>query len=350
MTDTKTTALDVPGKDDRRRIQREAGTPFEALLDSNLFEHMQRVAKMFASSSLVPEAFRAGPTEKQAQEAISNCYIALQMAMRCNCDPFMFLQNMYVIKGKPGIEAKLAIALTNASKTFSGPIRYHLEGEGRARKCVAYATDATTGDRIEETVTMEMAHAEGWYDRKDSRGQYCSKWRTLPDLMLQYRAAMFLIRLHCPEVIMGMQSREEVEDVEGPVTIDQGAPVRIADTRSLDALAEKLAPEADSAPDSDGDATPESSSADVSEPEGPGLDPSPDETPEPVGETHEAEPAIVEQYEIHLSEVHTLGEIERVVQRAGTDNRLTDLDHNKVRQMAGKRRREIREVTQKEAF
>ena len=35
----------------------------------------------------------------------------------------------------------------------------------------------------------------------------------MPEIMFRYRSAMILIRTHCPEVIMGMQSREELEDV-----------------------------------------------------------------------------------------------------------------------------------------
>ncbi len=60
---------------------------------------------------------------------------------------------------------------------------------------------------VQQTVTMAMAKAEGWVDKKDS------KWKTLPTLMLKYRSAMFLARLHYPDILMGMMTTQEAEDV-----------------------------------------------------------------------------------------------------------------------------------------
>jgi hypothetical protein len=52
-----------------------------------------------------------------------------------------------------------------------------------------------------------MAKAEGWY------GKSGSKWQTMPELMLAYRASAFFTRIHAPQLLMGLQTREEVEDV-----------------------------------------------------------------------------------------------------------------------------------------
>lgn len=181
---------------------------FATLLDTARFEHLWRLANTFAASDLVPQQFRGKP---------ANCFIALQMAFRLGVDPMMLLQCCYIVHGKPGIEAKLAIALANHSGKFHGPIRYALTGSGKTRACTAYATDKASGEDVSQMVTMEMAEAEGW-TKKDG-----SKWKTLPDLMLQYRAAMFLIRLNCPEVLMGMSSTEELEDSGQPPPRDGNA-------------------------------------------------------------------------------------------------------------------------------
>jgi hypothetical protein len=53
-----------------------------------------------------------------------------------------------------------------------------------------------------------MAKAEGWVSRKGS------KWATMPELMLMYRAASFFGRLYAPEVLMGMHSMEEIQDAQ----------------------------------------------------------------------------------------------------------------------------------------
>ena len=54
-----------------------------------------------------------------------------------------------------------------------------------------------------------MAEAEGWTSKKGS------KWLTMGDQMLQYRAAAFFARVHCPHALMGLQTVEEVKDVKG---------------------------------------------------------------------------------------------------------------------------------------
>jgi len=193
-----------PERPERLPVVVHDSGPLSALLDTAKFEQLQRVAKLFASSTMVPDACRGN---------LANCFVLLQLADRLGIDPFMLMQSCYVVHGRPGIEAKMAITLCNERGPFSDRIKFVLQGEGMNRRCTAYAHDKTTGDRMEQTVTMAMAKAEGWYDRKDKNGNFCSKWRTLPDLMLQYRAAMFLIRLTCPEVVMGLHSREELEDI-----------------------------------------------------------------------------------------------------------------------------------------
>jgi len=52
-----------------------------------------------------------------------------------------------------------------------------------------------------------MAAAEGWATKAGS------KWKTMPELMLRYRAAAFFGRLYAPDILMGMQTAEEAVDV-----------------------------------------------------------------------------------------------------------------------------------------
>jgi hypothetical protein len=61
-----------------------------------------------------------------------------------------------------------------------------------------------------------MAKAEGWLTKTGS------KWITMPELMLKYRAAAFFGRLYAPEVLMGMQTSEEVIDITPiqPASVD----------------------------------------------------------------------------------------------------------------------------------
>jgi hypothetical protein len=178
---------------------------FAVLLDSDRFAQIQRVAKLFSESSLVPEVFQGKP---------ANCAVALQMAFRMRVDPMMLMQNMYIVHGRPGIEAKLAIALMNQRGPFTGPLQWKVEGEGDLRSWTCYATHRETQQTCEATVTWAMVVAEGWHKpRGTGERAMASKWTTLPDLMGRYRSAMFLGRLFCPEVLLGLPTNDELQDV-----------------------------------------------------------------------------------------------------------------------------------------
>jgi hypothetical protein len=39
------------------------------------------------------------------------------------------------------------------------------------------------------------------------------QWKSVPRLMITYRAATYFARVHCPEVLLGMQTTEEMQDM-----------------------------------------------------------------------------------------------------------------------------------------
>jgi hypothetical protein len=99
------------------------------------------------------------------------------------------------------------------------PLDYKMSGEGDGLSCFAYATELTTGKELKgPTVTMAMAKREGWATKTGS------KWQTMPDLMIRYRAAAFWGRLYVPEFLVGMKTQEEVIDIE---------PVQVSSDESL---------------------------------------------------------------------------------------------------------------------
>ena len=119
------------------------------------------------------------------------------------------MQNLYVVYGNVGWSSKFLIAALNTCGRFS-PLRYEHESEGDLVKwrCRAWAIDKTTGTPLHGAwVSMQMAKDEGWYSKAGS------KWKTMPELMLQYRAAAFFQRTYAPEISMGMQTVEELNDV-----------------------------------------------------------------------------------------------------------------------------------------
>lgn len=204
------------------------------------FEFLQRTAKAFACSTMVPTAYQSMVTKGYGDNArlepnpaaMSNCMIALDMAQRMNANPLQVMQNLHVIEGKPSWSSQFIIAAINSSGKFS-PLRFDLqwldeidavystfEWEDRRKvekkhkvriknaRCVAWAIEKATGERLESApVTIEMAVNEGWYSKNGS------KWRSMPDLMLRYRSAAFFGRIYAPELLMGLPTTEEVQDV-----------------------------------------------------------------------------------------------------------------------------------------
>jgi hypothetical protein len=201
-----TEALDGPVANAMQALVATDAGDNAMLFDHIKFNQAWRVSEMFASSAMVPDTFKKQP---------ANVFVALNLANRLGVDPFQLMQNMYVVKGRPGIQAALLIAMVNARGPFEGPIQYEMSGKGKDRACTAFAIHKATGERCEMTVTWAMVEAEGWQKPK---GSMASKWMTLPELMFRYRSAAFLARVYCPEVIMGLHSVEELDDIPNTVT------------------------------------------------------------------------------------------------------------------------------------
>ncbi len=225
------------------------------------FEQLQRVANALSQSSLVPVQYRAFVELKDKGKVVgyekngaglANCIVALNMATRMGADPLLIMQNLYVIEGRPSWSSQFIIAAINSCGRFS-PLRFDISEPGQPvnvdysatvwkhgtkqqenrtvkvqhQTCRAWAIEKETGERIDgPVVSIQMAIDEGWLTKNGS------KWQTMPEIMLRYRAASLFGRLYAPELLMGLQSVEETRDVIEPRDTDiVGAVVPIADLR-----------------------------------------------------------------------------------------------------------------------
>lgn len=166
------------------------------------FEAKQRIANMFAQSDLVPDTYKG---------KIGNCVIALDMAMRMNVNPLAVMQNMYIVYGNPSWSSQFLISCINHCGRFS-PLRYECNSAtGEALAWRAYAYDKEDVEKKEPLfgtwISMKMANDEGWTKKAGS------KWKTMPDQMMKYRAAAFWQRTFAPEISMGFLTKEEAEDI-----------------------------------------------------------------------------------------------------------------------------------------
>lgn len=184
------------------RAPAEASMPVvqAGFFDLQGFELLQRVAKAFASSSLVPKAY---------QGDVANCMIALNLARRLNADELMVMQNLYIVHGNPGWSSKFLIACVNSCGRYES-LRYEWRGQPGSADygCRAWTIEKSTGEKLFGSwVDWKMVRAEGW-DKKNG-----SKWLTMPDQMFIYRSAAFWQRGYAPEISMGLSTAEELQDV-----------------------------------------------------------------------------------------------------------------------------------------
>lgn len=167
---------------------------------SGSFESLMEMSKMLASSTIVPVTYQRRP---------ENVFVALEMANRMGVPVMMVMQNLYVVQGKPSWSGSAVASMIKSHPNLTD-VELHYVGKQGTPEWGAYVTAKSkkTGAEIKgATVTMAIANAEGWVNKAGS------KWKTMPEIMLGYRAYSWFGRVHCPEIMMGMQSVDEVEDV-----------------------------------------------------------------------------------------------------------------------------------------
>jgi hypothetical protein len=200
------------------------------------FEHGQRMARALASSTMVPAQYR---------DNLPNVLVALDVAMRAKLPPMMVLQGLNVIQGRPSWSAQFIVAAINGCGLF-GPLRYEMKGAENTDEwaCRACSRELSTGSELQGPwVSIGMAKKEGWFGRSGS------KWQTMPEVMLRWRAASFFGRLYAAHILAGMASTDELRDA-GEIDVTPRAtaevvPLPVADP--LAALNARTAPPAEGA-------------------------------------------------------------------------------------------------------
>jgi len=159
------------------------------------------LAKQLAMSPIVPAAY---------QRNEGSCYLAVDMAMRMGVSPLFLMQNLHIIQGKPSLSGQFIAALIRSTPSFRN-VRLVYVGTPNTDTWGAYVTaeKTSTGEEVKgATITIKTARAEGWMTKNGS------KWITMAEMMLAYRAYTWFGRQHAPELLMGLQSSDEIEDIQ----------------------------------------------------------------------------------------------------------------------------------------
>jgi hypothetical protein len=193
---------DLPAAQEPVTLQVAVPTAVTMWNDPKLMNMSFRTARMLSCSALVPDSYKQSP---------ENCLVAIDIANRMGVSPLMVMQNLYVVKGKPSWSGSFCAAAINGCGRFS-PLEYVFIGEQGKPSwgCYATAVRLSNGVRCQsDVITMDMAQMEGWLNKPGS------KWKTMPRQMMMYRAAAFFARAHCSDILLGIPTKEEVQDVSG---------------------------------------------------------------------------------------------------------------------------------------
>ena len=165
----------------------------------NSFEFAQRQAKSLCESNLVPQSY-------QGQKGLPNCLVALEMSKRMNLSPLTVMQILNIIQGTPSWSAQFISSQILGCGRFTN-FDYIVSGQGETLEVQCIAKRVEDQKIVKGTpVSMRMAKLEGWTRN--------SKYQSMPELMLRNRAATFFGRQYIPDLLLGVQTSEEVVDIQ----------------------------------------------------------------------------------------------------------------------------------------
>lgn len=169
------------------------------------------MAESLCRTSFVPADFRGKPEETAA---------AILTGAGMGIGPMAALRSMHVIKGRVGMYAKAKVALLKAHGHLIWTEERTDESVTVAGRRRGVSVFAQQDERV--TITMDQAKAAGWTQNE--------AYRKTPQDMLWARAASRVCDLIAPDLIHGISSVEEIDDlppiqatatVGAPVTMDQ---------------------------------------------------------------------------------------------------------------------------------
>lgn len=166
----------------------------------------QRLVAPLVGTPFVPAAYRPvierGDTIEQIAEkravAVANATAAVLYGLSLGIDPLMSLQQIYVVHGRPGLYAKMMVALVQAHghEVWTEDLT-----DTRAVVCGRRKGSGHT-ERI--TITMDMARRAKWTSN--------TKYTETPQDMLWARAAGRVCDRIASDVLKGIPTVEEIQD------------------------------------------------------------------------------------------------------------------------------------------
>lgn len=165
------------------------------------------LGEVVAFATLMAKAQHAIP--KHLRDNAGACMAVTLQALRWQMDPFAVAAKTYNVKDQVAYESQVIAAAINTRANLAARPLIEYEGEGATRQC---------------TVTFEFKNGDVRSYTSPEIGKITTKnsplWNSDPDQQLGYYSIRSAARRHCPEVILGVYDRDEVEAAE-PMAVNE---------------------------------------------------------------------------------------------------------------------------------
>lgn len=179
------------------------------------FGELLQFADLMSRCNFVPAHLRNKP---------GDCMAVVMQAMRWEADPFMVAQKTYFVKdgGPPGYEAQLIAAIINSRAPIVGRPDIAWSGEWPNRRCTVSAVFQGESKPKAREVKAETITTRN-----------SPLWKADPDQQLAYYTLRAWARLYCPDVIMGIYTKDEVVEIQANDERDIAGRATAADVQTM---------------------------------------------------------------------------------------------------------------------
>ena len=191
-------------------------------------EGMMNLARLMATSKVTI------PTHLKNE---GDCLAIVMQSAQWGMNPFSVAQKTFLLNGVLGYESQLVSAIINKNAPIKQRLQYEFIGnwdkvigntkEKTSQKGNTYRVNASTpadekgcGVKVSATMNGENKPRELTLMFAQVTLRNSTLWAEDPKQQLAYLAAKKWARLYCPDVILGVYTKDEVEQIVGNVTIE----------------------------------------------------------------------------------------------------------------------------------
>jgi len=201
----------------------DASAPRAMFLPANMGEAME-LAKLMAAGNFVPPHLRGKP---------GDCLAVVMQATRWAMDPFAVANKTYFVNDRMAYESQLVNAVINSANVLDGRLHPTWSGSDNNLSC-------TVTGKLKDDPELKTRKV----DIKTITTRNSPLWKQDPQQQLAYFTIRAWVRLHAPEVILGVYTPEELEAVSprqqsarstGPLTASMLTAQATGDNAAIDA-------------------------------------------------------------------------------------------------------------------